>query len=91
MSDKDMSKRTKSDLARLDAVTDDAIDTSDIPALRDDFFARAKWRLPRNMVTVEVEIEQDILDWFKSQGAGYERYLAAALRIYAEAHSTPAP
>jgi uncharacterized protein (DUF4415 family) len=29
------------------------------------------------------------MEWFKAQGENYERYLAAALRIYAEAHQVP--
>lgn len=38
------------DWARIDRMTDEEIDTSDIPPLDDDFFARAKWRLPRSYI-----------------------------------------
>jgi uncharacterized protein (DUF4415 family) len=27
--------------------------------------------------------------WFQAQGDNYDRYLSAALRIYAEAHQVP--
>src|SRR6516165_7704576 len=40
--DPDNPPQLKSDLARLDRMTDDDIDYSDIPELGDEFFARAK-------------------------------------------------
>jgi hypothetical protein len=36
-----MSKLSATDWARIDALTDETIDTSDIPPLSDAFFARA--------------------------------------------------
>ena len=76
-------------MERLDAMTDDMIDTSDIPPLTDKFFATAKWRMPKQKVKVTVEVEPEVVEWFKAQGDDYERYLAAALRIYAQAHQVP--
>lgn len=74
------------ELEHFDEVTDDMIDTSDIPPLTEEFFATAKWRMPRQKVKVTVEVEPEVVAWFKAQGSNYERYLAAALRIYAQAH-----
>jgi uncharacterized protein (DUF4415 family) len=70
-------------------MTDDMIDTSDIPPLTEKFFATAKWRMPKPKVKVTVEVEPEVLEWFKAQGEHYERDLAAALRIYAQAHQAP--
>ncbi len=81
-----MNKNSKTDLARFDAMTDDMIDTSDIPPLADEFFASAKWRMPKEKVKVTVEIEPEVAQWFKAQGDHYQEFLAAALRIYAQAH-----
>lgn len=81
-----MNKPTKTNLERFDALTDDMLDTSDIPPLTEEFFTTAKWRMPSPKVKVEVEVEPEVLDWFKAQGGNYQRYLAAALRIYAQAH-----
>jgi uncharacterized protein (DUF4415 family) len=89
MSANDMNKPTKTNLEHLDALTDDEIDTSNIPPLTDKFFSSAKWRMPAPKVQVTVEIEPEVLDWFKAQGQDYERFLAAALRIYAQAHQVP--
>lgn len=84
-----MNKPTKTNSERLDAMTDDMIDTSDIPPLTDEFFATAKWLMPKHAVTVTVEVEPEVVEWYKAQGDNYARYLAAALRIYARAHQMP--
>ena len=86
MSAKDMNKNTKTNLDRFDAMTDDMIDTSDIPPLTEEFFASAKWRMPKNKVKVAVEIEPEVAQWFEAQGERNQEFLAAALRIYAQAH-----
>lgn len=85
-----MNKPIKTNLERLDALTDDQIDTSDIPPLTEKFFKTAKWRLPKDKVKVTVEVEPEILEWFQAQGEDYQTYLSAALRIYAQAHQVPA-
>ncbi|MGC9397294.1 MAG: BrnA antitoxin family protein [Anaerolineae bacterium] len=85
-----MRQPIKTNLERLDALSDEMIDTSDIPLLEEEFFATAQWRMPQAKVEVMVEVEPEVLEWFKAQGDHYQRYLAAALRIYALAHQAPA-
>ncbi len=86
MKESDMNKPTKTNLERFDAMTDNMIDTSEIPPLTEEFFATAKWRIPKPKVKITVEVEPEVMEWFKAQGENYQRYLAAALRIYAQAH-----
>jgi uncharacterized protein (DUF4415 family) len=86
MSDTPMNKPSETDWARIDAMTDDEIDTSDIPPLTDAFFNHAHVRIPTRQVAVTVPIDSDVLAWFKAQGGDYEQRMKAALRIYAEAH-----
>ena len=86
MSAKDMNKPTRTNLDRFDALTDDMIDTSDIAPLDDKFFESAKWRIPNNKIKLTVEVEPEVAQWFKSQGERAHEFLAAALRIYAQAH-----
>ena len=81
-----MNKPTKTNLEHFDALTDDMIDTSEIPPLTEEFFTTAQWRMPKPKVKVVVEVEPEVLEWFKAQGENYQRSLAAALRIYAQAH-----
>lgn len=87
MNENDMSNTSKTDWARIDAMTDEEIDTSDIPPLSDEFFAKAKLRLPvSSSATVTVEVDTETLAWFQQQGEESGKQMAAALRIYAEAH-----
>jgi uncharacterized protein (DUF4415 family) len=81
-----MNKRSETDWTRIDAMTDEEIDTSDIPPLTEDFFNRATVRMPKRKVAVTVQVDPDVLAWFRSQGEDYEKRMNAALRIYAEAH-----
>jgi uncharacterized protein (DUF4415 family) len=86
MNAKNTKRISKTDWARVDALPDDEIDTSDIPALDESFFARAVLRSPQPLVPVTLRLDPDVLAWFKAQGDEYERRLNAALRIYVEAH-----
>jgi hypothetical protein len=47
MNVRNLKKKSQTDWARIDRMTDDEIDTSDIPPLDDEFFKSAKWLLPR--------------------------------------------
>ena len=81
-----MNRNLKTSLDRFDAPTDEMIDTSDIPSLTEDFFASAKWRMPKDKVKVIVEVEPEVAQWFKSQGENYQQVLAEALRLFAQEH-----
>jgi uncharacterized protein (DUF4415 family) len=86
MNAKNTNKPSQTDWARIDALTDDTIDTTDIPPLDDTFFARAKLHAPQHFSTVTMQVDADVLEWFKSLGPEYERRMNAALRLYAESH-----
>ncbi|ETR71185.1 MAG: hypothetical protein OMM_08283 [Candidatus Magnetoglobus multicellularis str. Araruama] len=81
-----MKKNIQTDLNAIDTMSDDMIDTSDIPELTEKFFSTAKWRIPKSTVKVTIEIEPDVLYWYKSVSTNYQQQLAAALRLYAYAH-----
>ncbi len=86
MNVKNLKKPSETDWARIDRMTDEEIDTSDSPPLDDDFFARARWRMPEKKTAVTLSIDSDVLKWFESQGADFGHRVNAALKIYAEAH-----
>ncbi|HEY4761900.1 MAG TPA: BrnA antitoxin family protein [Thermoguttaceae bacterium] len=67
-------------------MSDELIDTSDIPPLSKSFFDKATLRMPRHLVAVTMNIDSDVLAWFQKHGDQYEQLMNAALRIYAEAH-----
>ena len=86
VNDLDHSSETNWD--RIDQMTDEEIDTSDIPPLDDAFFASAQLRLPKGKVPVVISLDADVFQWFKSQGAEYQNLINTALRIYAEQHKS---
>lgn len=86
MSENTLKNTSQTDWARLDALTDEEIDTSDIPSLDDSFFSKAQLRIPKGKVAVMVNIDKEVSDWFDSQGEDSKSLMSAALRIYAEAH-----
>lgn len=87
----DMSNTSRTDWSRIDAMTDDDIDTSDIPPLTDEFFAKAKLRMPSSPITtVSVPVDSETLTWFQSKGEEAEQHMSAALKIYAAAQKTSA-
>ena len=86
MSANDLKRPSETNWAKVDAMTDEEIDISDIPPLDEAFFANAKLRLPKGKVPVVISVDADVIAWFKAQGDEYQKLLNAALRIYAEAH-----
>lgn len=81
-----MNKKSQTDWARIDAMTDDEIDTSDIPELDDEFFAKAELRMPKNKTSVMLSVDSEVLEWFEDQGSEFQYRINAALKIYADAH-----
>lgn len=86
MSEGNLKKPSETDWARVDGMTDEEVDTSDVPPLGDEFFAAAQWRMPRRKTAVTLSVDDDVLRWFEAQGAEFQQRINAALRIYAEAH-----
>ncbi len=56
-----MNNISKTDWNRIDRLKDEDIDTSDIPPLSEDFWAKAQLRMPKSPVTVKIEIDSETL------------------------------
>ena len=88
MSEYSTKNNSLTDWERIDALTDADIDTTDIPPLDDAFFANAALRMPEPKKTITIRLDADVLDWFKSQGKGYQTRSNAVLRVYKDAKTT---
>jgi len=86
MNEKAFSEPSETNWTKLAAMTDEEIDTSDIAPLDDEFFADAELRMPKGKVSVLVNVDEDVSDWYEAQGEEAKNLMSAALRIYAEAH-----
>lgn len=79
------------DWSRIDAFTDAEIEKmakadKDNPASAAADWADAVVGLPQLKTPVNARFDVDVVDWFKSQGRGYQTRMNAVLRRYMEAH-----
>lgn len=90
MKKKVISKQSQTDWTRLQTMPDKDIDLSDSPELTPELFARAIVRrglqpVPRKS-QLTLRLDQDVLEWFRKQGQGYQTQINALLRAYMNAH-----
>jgi uncharacterized protein (DUF4415 family) len=62
--------------------SDDQIDYSDIPELGDDFFKNARLVQPSHKEQITMRLDAEVLEWFRSQGKGYQTRMNAVLKAY---------
>ena len=74
-------KLSKTRLSEIESIPEGAIDTSEIPELDDDFWENARRIVPENYL----QIEHEILEWFKGQGQDYHERINTVLRAYMDA------
>lgn len=85
MKSKNTSKKSGTDFARLDKMTDADIDLSDIPEITPEMFAKGVVRRGLQPITkrqLTLRLDSDVIDWFKKQGSGYQTKMNALLRAY---------
>jgi uncharacterized protein (DUF4415 family) len=79
--------RGKTDWVALDALTDEQIEESiaddpDWQELNDLDWSKAVLVIPPKKKAISIRVDEDVLDYFKKQGAGYQRRINAVLRSY---------
>jgi uncharacterized protein (DUF4415 family) len=80
----DSSNTPRTDWAALEAMTDEEIDYFDIPPLRDEFFENAMLRVPAAQAYNLIQLDPEVMAWFRSQGAEYKSLINSVLRRYME-------
>jgi uncharacterized protein (DUF4415 family) len=93
MKQKNTSKKSGTDFARLDKMTDAEIDLSDIPEITPEQFAKGVVRRGLQTITkrqLTLRLDSDVIDWFKKQGSGYQTKMNALLRAYMQEHEKAA-
>jgi uncharacterized protein (DUF4415 family) len=84
---RDDPRRGKTDWAAFNALTDEEIEASiaNDPDWRDDFdWSEAVLVIPPKKKAISIRVDEDVLDYFKKQGAGYQRRMNAVLRFFVE-------
>jgi uncharacterized protein (DUF4415 family) len=84
-------RKSQTDFKRLRKMRDeDIIRDADAPEWTPEMFARAVLRkglkpVPKKEL-FSMRIDADVIEWFRSQGPGYQSQMNALLRAYMEAH-----
>jgi uncharacterized protein (DUF4415 family) len=85
---RDDHRRGKTDWAAVDALTDEEIeeavrnDPDAVPLDVD--WSKAVLVIPPKKKAISIRLDEDVLDYFKKEGAGYQRRMNAVLRSYME-------
>jgi uncharacterized protein (DUF4415 family) len=80
-------RKSETDWARLRTLTDKEIEAS----IADDADWSDDWKwsegvvvIPPKKKAISIRVDQDVLDFFKKNGAGYQRHMNAVLRSYVQ-------
>ena len=86
-------RKGKTDWAKVDALTDKEIeeavrnDPDAVPLDVD--WSDAVLVIPPKKKAISIRVDEDVLDYFKKQGAGYQRRMNAVLRSYMQQKGKP--
>jgi uncharacterized protein (DUF4415 family) len=81
-----LSPELMAEMTLLEAMTNEEIDTADIPE-ETEWSGAVRGRFYRPVKKLRsVRLDADVIDWFKSSGGGYQTRINAALREYLESH-----
>lgn len=80
-------RASQTDWARVDAMSDEDIATStaddpDWADFQDIDWSRAEFVSPPRKQPISIRVDEDVLNFFKRQGTGYQRRMNAVLRAY---------
>ncbi|HEX9323734.1 MAG TPA: BrnA antitoxin family protein [Xanthobacteraceae bacterium] len=85
---RDDPRRGKTDWAAVAALTDEEIEAAvrkDPDAVPLDFdWSEAVLVIPPKKKAISIRVDEDVLDFFKQDGTGYQRRMNAVLRSYME-------
>ena len=84
MNAKDLNNISRTNWQALDSMSDEDIDYSDIPPLTDEFFEKATLRIPAAQAKNVIQLEPDVIAWFKAENKDYQTAINEILRRHIE-------
>ncbi len=81
----ELPKNSRTDWKKVDSKTDSEIDLSEIPELDENFWKTAKVIEPKSKKAISLRIDNDVLEWFRQQGKGYQTKINSVLKAYVKA------
>lgn len=83
-----MTPEERAELAALEAMSEDAIDTREMPEIRD-WAGAERGRFYRPLKRqITLRLDADVVDFFERGGKGYQTRINEALRVWVEQHRT---
>ena len=87
-------RKGRTDWARVDALTEADIakavaDDPDWEGFKDIDWSDAVLVMPPKKKAISIRVDEDVLDFFKKEGDGYQRRINAVLRSYMQQKSKP--
>jgi uncharacterized protein (DUF4415 family) len=91
---RDDPRRGKTDWAAVDKLTDEEITAAmandpDWADFKDIDWSEAVLVMPPKKQAISIRVDEDVLDYFKKAGAGYQRRMNAVLRSYMQQKGKP--
>lgn len=80
------SSRNRTDMAKLRRKDDNDINYEDSPATTKSFWKDAEVFMPQHKIHISLRLDEDIVEYFKQNGAGYQSRINAVLKAYVNAH-----
>lgn len=77
-----MKKRSKTNIKKLKSLEDGKIDYSDIPKTDNGFWEDAQIIYSPTKKPVSIRLDEDVVNWFKSFGKGYQTKINEVLKLY---------
>ena len=87
-------RKGRTDWARFDAMTDEEVEASiandpDWAGFKDIDWSDAVLVIPSKKKAISIRVDEDVLDYFKREGDGYQRRINAVLRSYMQQKAKP--
>lgn len=77
---------SRTDMAKLRKTDDKSINYEDSPATTKEFWKDAKIFMPQHKVHISLRLDENILNYFKEEGSGYQSRINAVLKAYVSSH-----
>jgi len=77
-----LKKPSKTDFNKLNSLKDSKIDYSEIPKTDSGFWEDAQVIYNPNKKPVSIRLDEEVIDWFKSLGKGYQTKINEVLKLY---------
>ncbi len=74
-------------MTKLRQKNDEGINYEDIPATTQEFWEDAEVFMPQHKVHISLRLDENIIEYFKQEGSGYQSRINAVLKAYVNTHS----